>query len=64
MSEDRKFKSLSKSQLAMAYNNISIKTLNSWLLPFQEQIGAYKGKMYNPKQIKIIFELLGEPENL
>ena len=64
LNKKRRFKALSKSQLAFAYNDISLKTLNSWLSPFQKQIGAYKGKMYTPKQIQIIFELLGEPENL
>ena len=54
-------KPLSKMQLANAYD-VSLETLNAWLKPFQEQIGDYKGRMFTLKQVRIIFELIGEPE--
>lgn len=58
----KRYKAFSKSQLANAYE-ISIETFNSWIKPFKDQIGDYRGKMYTPKQVQIIFERLGEPEN-
>lgn len=61
--ENRNLKPLSKMQLANAYN-ISLETLNSWLKPFKSQIGEYRGRLFTPKQVKIIFEQLGEPDNL
>jgi hypothetical protein len=51
---------MNKKQLAAAYK-ISVKTLNAWLKPFKDKIGPMTGKVYTPKQIKIIFESLGEP---
>lgn len=58
------FPSLSKTELANAYgkNGISLQTLATWLKPFQNEIGEYRGKLYTPKQIQIIFDKLGRPE--
>lgn len=53
-------KPYSKKQLANMYG-ISDKTLASWLSPFIRKIGPYKGRMFTPKQIKTIFESIGEP---
>jgi hypothetical protein len=61
--EQTKIKPLSKMQLANAYN-VSLETLNSWLKPFKDKIGDYRGRMFTPKQVKIIFEELGEPGEL
>jgi transposase len=49
-----------KKELAEKYN-ISVKTLNKWLKPFEKKIGKVNGYFFNPKQIKIIYECLGEP---
>lgn len=49
-----------KQELAQAYG-ISPRTLNRWLTPFQEHIGPRMGHTYTPKQIRIIYDLLGSP---
>lgn len=59
----KRYKSASKSQLKEAYNT-SYNTLKIWLEPFQDQIGAYRGQAYTPKQVKTIIDCLGEPERL
>lgn len=43
---------------------ISKKTLNKWLSPFEKEIGERRGYFYNPKQVSIIFEKLGLPDNV
>jgi len=60
MSEKR-YKSSSKTELAQAYN-IRRRTLRLWMKPIEEELGAYVGKAYNPKQIEQIVTFLGEPE--
>lgn len=50
----------SKNQLADAYV-VSLKTFTSWIEPFKDNIGEYRGKIYTPKQVKIIYDLLGCP---
>jgi hypothetical protein len=62
MSEKR-YKSISKTQLAIAYN-VSVKTFRLWLKPIKEELGKYLGKSYNPKQVEQIVNFLGEPENI
>ena len=52
---------MSKMELANAYDDISLVTLNSWLKPHLDKIGEYRGKRYTKKQVEIIFEILGEP---
>lgn len=49
-----------KQDLANAYG-VSTRTLNKWLLPFQAQIGQRMGHTYTPKQVRIIYEMLGPP---
>lgn len=56
-------KSYSKKELARLYNVTTV-TLDSWLRPFQSEIGEYRGRLYTPKQIAIIFSKLGEPLEL
>lgn len=47
-------------QLAQLYN-ISPDTFRNWIKPFKETIGKRSGHLYTPKQVKIIFDSLGEP---
>ncbi len=49
-------------ELASLYNDISIKTFIKWIKPFKEEIGKKIGFHYNIKQVEIIFERLGWPE--
>ena len=49
-----------KQDLANAYG-VSTRTLNKWLSPFQDEIGQRMGHTYTPKQVKIIYEMLGPP---
>ena len=60
MENQQKIKAQSKSQLANAYE-VGIKTFNSWIKPFEKEIGEFRGKSYTPRQVSIIFEKLGEP---
>ena len=54
----KKIKPMSKTEIANAYG-VSLTTLNKWMLPFNDKIGAYRGKCYTPKQVGVIFEVLG-----
>ena len=60
MDNSTPIKPYSKNELAQLYG-VSLHTLIKWLHPFAEQIGQYVGRCYTPKQIKIIFNLIGEP---
>ncbi len=50
----------SKNELAEAYG-VTLKTFNSWIEPLQDIIGEYRGKSFTPKQVEIIYDLLGRP---
>jgi len=53
---------LNYKQLAAIYE-VSHKTLKSWLEPFMEEIGEMRGKTFTLRQVRIIFERLGEPKS-
>lgn len=53
-------KAYSKKELAEKYS-ISIRTFNTWLKPFEEKVGAKRGRYYTVNQVKIILEALGLP---
>lgn len=53
-------KAYNKKQLAELYS-INRDTLTNWLEPFKDKIGKKNGAIYTPKQVKVIFEYLGEP---
>jgi len=53
-------RAMSKHELASMYG-VSYKTLNSWLKPFNNEIGPYLGRAFRPSQIRMILKLLGEP---
>lgn len=40
------------------------RTLISWLKPFNTEIGVRISYIYTQKQVQIIFEKLGEPQNV
>ena len=54
-----KLRPMTKSELAAHYK-VSLKTLKKWLEPFSKDIGPYRGRCYTVKQIKIIFDKLGD----
>lgn len=54
-------KTYSVKEVAGLYG-ISTKTLRKWLKPFKKEIGERQGHFYYPKQVRIIFEKLGLPE--
>jgi hypothetical protein len=60
MEDQGKITAQSKNQLADSYD-ISLRTFISWIDPFKSDIGEYRGKAYTPKQVKIIYDLLGCP---
>jgi hypothetical protein len=53
-------KSATVKELAGLYT-VSPKTFRNWLLPHREKVGERRGHYYTARQIRIIFELLGEP---
>lgn len=53
-------KSATVRELAALYS-VSPKTFRNWLLPHRQKIGERRGHYYTARQIRIIFELLGEP---
>ena len=55
-------RSASESELASAYN-MDPRTFKKWLDPFRHKIGEYRCRRYSPRQVKIIFQCLGEPDN-
>ncbi len=48
-----------KSEMAVDYK-VAPRTFRRWIKPFENEIGEYVG-MYTPKQVGIIYELLGRP---
>ena len=58
--EDVKIQSMNKKELASLYG-VGRQTFSKWLLPFISEIGEYRGRVYTPKQVAIIFKLLGKP---
>lgn len=40
---------------------LSEATWLKWIRPIKEKLGERQGDSYNPKQVRIIFEHLGEP---
>ncbi len=57
---ETKIKAYTPKELASLYG-VSIKTLRTWLLPHQKEVGERRSKYYTARQIRIIFERLGEP---
>lgn len=53
-------KAYSKKELAEKYE-VSVKTFNSWLKPFEESVGEKRGRYYTVNQVKTILEALGLP---
>jgi hypothetical protein len=49
-----------KKELADRYG-ISIKTLKTWLRPHLQHISEPPGRYYTVRQVRLIFEYLGEP---
>ncbi len=63
ITKEVRFKTINKTILAKAYG-VPPRTIKLWLQPIETQVGEYLGKNFNPKQVKTIVSLLGEPENL
>ena len=57
---EHKIRAMSKTELANAYQ-VSLKTFTKWTSPFKDRIGRYLGRAYTPKQVRMIYEMLGEP---
>ncbi len=44
-----------------AHYHCKVKTLSRWLQQMQDDLGPRIGHFYNPRQVRIIVERLGEP---
>lgn len=53
-------KSYSIGELAVLYQR-SVKSINTWIRPIENELGPRMGHFYTPKQVKIIFEEFGIP---
>ncbi|MES2565520.1 MAG: hypothetical protein V4565_01560 [Bacteroidota bacterium] len=53
-------KAYSKKELAEKYQ-VSVKTFNAWLKPFEDKIGMKRGRYYTVNQVKTMLEVLGVP---
>ena len=53
-------KPYSLSELSRLYD-VCVRTMRKWMEPFEEEIGAKRGRYYTISQVKIIFEKLGLP---
>lgn len=49
--------------LAAMYE-VSIPTFRKWLKPYQDRIGERVGHFYNTRQVEIIFEIFGLPDQV
>jgi transposase len=57
-----KIKSYSKSELAAAYG-VSLVTLNKWICEINNLELQKNCRIFTPKQVSIIVQHLGEPED-
>lgn len=58
--EKTEIKPYSKKELAALYE-ISTRSMDTWLKPFEKKIGKRNGWYYNVNQIRYIFDKLGLP---
>ncbi len=58
--EEMKIQSMNKKELASLYG-VGRQTFSKWIDPFKKEIGEYRGRVFTPKQVAIIFKLLGTP---
>ena len=48
---------MSLGELAARWN-VSVRTVNRWIQPFRHELGHVNGKLFTPKQVKIILDHL------
>lgn len=58
--EKIEIKPYSKQELADLYK-IGVRSMTTWLMPFEKTIGKRHGRYYNLKQVRFIFDKLGAP---
>ncbi len=58
--EKIEIKPYSKKELAALYK-IGVRSMDTWLKPFEKELGKRNGWYYNVKQVRYIFEKLGLP---
>lgn len=61
MSQKIEIKPYNLKELAFIYG-VCRKTFKKWIEPFDEEIGDKKGRFFNIKQVRIIFDKLGIPK--
>ena len=57
MNAEPKYKPMSVKEFTARWE-VSPSTVRRWLKPFEAEIGPREGKLFTPKQVKIIFEKL------
>lgn len=61
MDKEIRIKAYTMQELAQLYQ-VNDRTIRRWLKPFRQEIGKREGHFFTLKQIRIIFEKIGEPE--
>lgn len=54
---DRDLHPMTLLQLSVRWN-VSVRTVKRWIKPFEAELGEVRGKIYTPRQVKIILEHL------
>lgn len=57
MSESLTYKPMGYADLAARWN-ISTRTVRNWIRPFKDQLGPIHGRLFTPRQVKIIMDHL------
>ena len=61
MMSNNLLKACNIKELAAMYH-VTLKTMRTWLKPFQNKVGPRIGHNYTPLQVGIIFDCLGLPD--
>ena len=54
---ERDLRPMTLLQLAARWN-VSVRTVQRWIKPFEHELGHINGKLFTPRQVKIILEHL------
>lgn len=57
MSDIRTYQPMSLGELASRWN-VSVRTVRRWIRPFRDELGTVHGKLFTPRQVKIILDHL------
>jgi len=62
-SPEKVYRAYTQKELAVLYR-VAWKTMGRWLKSHEKAIGRKSGHFYSPKQVEVIFRVLGVPTGL